>query len=182
MYNCILYSLYMWICRQPTALLMISPLLSIPRPPMPKLFGISWTDTIWVGFKMLFYKMFNLLAIHLGFQGGNTLRVTFCVPGPCGLVILNSLKASRDLKRNNPSGGLLPTPIQKLDHLHFSGKSLGELNLTFFMMTLPCYIWWELILAWWCVGAGLPSRLIPFVHFFAIIGCKGDLSPVSAHP
>lgn len=57
---------------------------------------------------------------------GNTLRVTFCVPGPCGLVILNSLKASRDLKRNNPCGGLLPTPIQKLDHLHFPGKLSGN--------------------------------------------------------
>ncbi|XP_039260662.2 uncharacterized protein LOC120336933 isoform X1 [Styela clava] len=47
--------------------------------------------------------------------GSSILCVSFCVPGPCGLVVLNSLKASRDLKRNNPSGGLLPTPVQKLD-------------------------------------------------------------------
>uniref|UniRef100_H2ZMK4 RRM domain-containing protein n=1 Tax=Ciona savignyi TaxID=51511 RepID=H2ZMK4_CIOSA len=47
--------------------------------------------------------------------GDFPLKVSFCVPGPCGLVVLNALRASRDLKRGNPCGGLLPTPV--MDHL-----------------------------------------------------------------
>jgi len=43
------------------------------------------------------------------------------VPGPCGLVVLNALKASRDLKRANPSGGLLPTPVQGIEQTSLSG-------------------------------------------------------------
>nr|XP_002120230.1 uncharacterized protein LOC100182699 isoform X1 [Ciona intestinalis] len=41
-------------------------------------------------------------------------KVSFCVPGPRGLVVLNALRASRDLIRGNPCGGLLPTPV--MDH------------------------------------------------------------------
>ncbi|CAK8689673.1 unnamed protein product [Clavelina lepadiformis] len=52
-----------------------------------------------------------------GYRMGNfSLNVSFCVPGPCGIVVLNALKASRDLQRANPSGGLLPTPVHLLDH------------------------------------------------------------------
>nr|CAB3262749.1 uncharacterized protein LOC100182699 [Phallusia mammillata] len=48
--------------------------------------------------------------------GNMAIKVSFCVPGPCGLVVLNALRASRDLKRANPTGGLLPTPVQPIDH------------------------------------------------------------------
>ena len=61
--------------------------------------------------------------------GNSMIKVSFCVPGPCGLVVLNALKASRDMRWANPSGGLLPTPVHVLDHhsnghMHSNGSSL----------------------------------------------------------
>jgi hypothetical protein len=47
--------------------------------------------------------------------GNSCINVSFCVPGPCGLVVLNALRASRDLKRDNPLGGLLPTPLPLME-------------------------------------------------------------------
>lgn len=47
--------------------------------------------------------------------GNQCINVSFCVPGPCGLVVLNALRASRDLKRDNPLGGLLPTPLPLME-------------------------------------------------------------------
>ena len=58
-----------------------------------------------------------VFCVHLKFsciyvyKGNSCVKVSFCVPGPCGLVVLNSLRASRDLKSANPAGGLLPTPV-----------------------------------------------------------------------